>query len=108
MPIALDVLADLVLNPVFASTDIERERGVILEEIKIDEDNPDVLVHELFTQSFWKDHPLGKPILGTTATVAQARPAEAVRTTTATASTAGTWCFPRPATWTTTSLPKRS
>jgi predicted Zn-dependent peptidase len=42
---------------------------VILEEIKIDEDNPDVLVHELFTQNFWKDHPLGKPILGTTATV---------------------------------------
>ena len=70
VPIALDVLADLVLNPVFASTEIERERGVILEEIKIDEDNPDVLVHELFTQSFWKDHPLGKPILGTSATVA--------------------------------------
>ena len=69
VPIALDVLADLVLNPTFASGDIERERGVILEEIKIDEDNPDVLVHELFTQNFWKDHPLGKPILGTTNTV---------------------------------------
>jgi predicted Zn-dependent peptidase len=69
VPIALDVLADLVLNPTFSSGDIERERGVILEEIKIDEDNPDVLVHELFTQNFWKDHPLGKPILGTTATV---------------------------------------
>jgi predicted Zn-dependent peptidase len=69
VPIALDVLADLVLNPTFASGDIERERGVILEEIKIDEDNPDVLVHELFTQNFWKDHPLGKPILGTTTTV---------------------------------------
>src|SRR3984885_5811287 len=69
VPIALDVLADLVLNPTFTTGDIERERGVILEEIKIDEDNPDVLVHELFTQNFWKDHPLGKPILGTTATV---------------------------------------
>jgi predicted Zn-dependent peptidase len=69
VPVALDVLADLVLNPVFASPEIERERGVILEEIKIDEDNPDVLVHELFTQNFWKDHPLGKPILGTTKTV---------------------------------------
>src|ERR1700758_2432635 len=69
VPIALDVLADLVLNPTFVSTEIERERGVILEEIKIDEDNPDVLVHELFTQNFWKDHPLGKPILGTTKTV---------------------------------------
>jgi predicted Zn-dependent peptidase len=69
VPIALDVLTDLVLNPVFAQPEIERERGVILEEIKIDVDDPDVLVHELFTQSFWKDHPLGKPILGTSATV---------------------------------------
>jgi predicted Zn-dependent peptidase len=69
VPIALDVLSDLVLNPIFAAPDIERERGVILEEIKIDEDNPDVLVHELFTQSFWKGHPLGWPILGTTKTV---------------------------------------
>jgi predicted Zn-dependent peptidase len=71
VPIALDVLTDLVLNPVFASEDIERERGVILEEIKIDEDNPEILVSELFTQSFWKDHPLGKPILGTSKTVAR-------------------------------------
>jgi len=71
VPIALDVLADLVLNPLFAPSDIERERGVILEEIKIDEDNPDVLVQELFTQSFWKGHPLGWPILGTTETVAR-------------------------------------
>jgi predicted Zn-dependent peptidase len=46
-----------------------RERGVILEEIKMDEDNPDYLVHEIFTQNFWKDHPLGKPILGTKETV---------------------------------------
>ncbi len=69
VPIALDVLTDMVLNPTFALPDIERERGVILEEIKIDEDNPDVLVHELFTQSFWKGHPLVKPILGTTETV---------------------------------------
>jgi predicted Zn-dependent peptidase len=69
VPIALDILTDMVLHPTFAPPDIERERGVILEEIKIDEDNPDVLVHELFTQSFWKGHPLGKPILGTTETV---------------------------------------
>jgi predicted Zn-dependent peptidase len=71
VPIALDVLADLVLNPVFDLPDIERERGVILEEIKLDEDNPEVLVHELFTQAFWKDHPLGWPILGTSKTVAR-------------------------------------
>jgi predicted Zn-dependent peptidase len=71
VPIALDVLTDLVLNPVFDAPEIERERGVILEEIKIDEDNPEILVHELFTQAFWKDHPLGWPILGTSKTVAR-------------------------------------
>lgn len=69
VPTALDVLSDLVMNPIFASDEISRERGVILEEIKMDEDNPDYLVHEIFTQNFWKDHPLGKPILGTKETV---------------------------------------
>jgi predicted Zn-dependent peptidase len=69
VPVALDVLSDLVLNPTFNQEDISRERGVILEEIKMDEDNPDYLVHEIFTQNFWKDHPLGKPILGTKETV---------------------------------------
>jgi predicted Zn-dependent peptidase len=69
LPVAFDVLSDLVLNPVFAVEDIARERRVILEEIKMDEDNPDYLVHEIFTQNFWKDHPLGKPILGTKETV---------------------------------------
>ena len=69
VPTALDILSDLVLNPVFDTADIARERGVIMEEIKMDEDNPDYLVHEIFTQNFWKDHPLGKPILGTKETV---------------------------------------
>src|SRR5487761_1819381 len=69
VPKALDVLTDLVTQPVFAPDDIGRECKVILEEIKMDEDNPDMLVHEIFTQSFWKDHPLGKPILGTRDTV---------------------------------------
>jgi predicted Zn-dependent peptidase len=69
LPIALDILSDLVLNPIFDPKDITREKGVILEEIKMDEDNPDYLVHEIFTQNFWKDHPLGKPILGTKETV---------------------------------------
>jgi len=69
VPIALEILGDLVLHPVFDAADIARERGVIIEEIKMDEDNPDYLVHEIFTQNFWKDHPLGKPILGTKETV---------------------------------------
>src|SRR4030095_2334203 len=61
---AIDVLSDLVLNPAFAPPDVEREKKVILEEIKMVEDTPDDLVHELFTQSFWDGHPLGRPILG--------------------------------------------
>jgi predicted Zn-dependent peptidase len=69
VPIAFDVLSDLVLHPVFDAKEIVRERGVIMEEIKMDEDNPDYLVHEIFTQNFWKDHALGKPILGTKETV---------------------------------------
>jgi predicted Zn-dependent peptidase len=66
---ALDVLADLVLHPTFTPEELVREQGVILEEIKIDEDNPDYLVHEVFTQNFWKNDPLGRPILGTKKTV---------------------------------------
>jgi predicted Zn-dependent peptidase len=69
LPVALDVLSDLVLNPAFRDEDIEKEKGVILEEIKMDADSPDYLVHEIFSSNFWKDHPLGKPILGTRETV---------------------------------------
>ena len=66
---ALDVLADLVLHPIFTPEELAREQGVILEEIKMDEDNPDYLVHEIFTQNFWKNDALGRPILGTKKTV---------------------------------------
>jgi predicted Zn-dependent peptidase len=69
VPPAMDVLSDLVLHPTFASEDVDREKGVILEEIKMDEDNPDYLVHEVWTQNFWKGDALGRPILGTTKTV---------------------------------------
>jgi predicted Zn-dependent peptidase len=66
---ALDVLSDLVLHPTFTPEELAREQGVILEEIKMDEDNPDYLVHEIFTQNFWKGDALGRPILGTAKTV---------------------------------------
>src|SRR3954466_12610334 len=65
LSLAFDVLADLVLHPLFRQEDIEKEKGVILEEIKMEADSPDYLVHEIFSSNFWKDHPLGKPILGT-------------------------------------------
>jgi predicted Zn-dependent peptidase len=69
LPAALDLLTDLVLHPTFAPDDIAKEQGVILEEIKMDEDDPNYLVHELFTQNFWPNEALGRPILGTAKTV---------------------------------------
>jgi predicted Zn-dependent peptidase len=69
LPRAFDVLADMVLEPKFADEDIAREQGVVLEEIRMTQDNPEDLVHELFTQNFWDPHPLGRPILGTPETV---------------------------------------
>ena len=69
LPLALDILSDIVLHPALDAGDIEREKKVILEEIKMVEDTPDDLVHELFTQSFWEGHALGRPILGTRETV---------------------------------------
>jgi predicted Zn-dependent peptidase len=69
LPVAVDLLSDLIMRPALAPADIEKERQVILEEIKMVEDAPDDLVHELFTQQFWSRHPLGRPILGTPETV---------------------------------------
>ena len=69
LPLAVDLLADIVLRPAFSRDEIEREKKVILEEIKMVEDTPDDLVHELFTQHFWEGHPLGRPILGSKETV---------------------------------------
>jgi predicted Zn-dependent peptidase len=69
LPLAFDVLADLVRNPLFREEDIEKEKGVILEELKMEVDNPEYLLHEVFCSNFWKDHPIGKPILGTKETV---------------------------------------
>jgi predicted Zn-dependent peptidase len=69
LPLAFDVLADLVLNPLFQEEDIEKEKGVILEELKMEADSPEYLVHEAFTSNFWKNHPLGRSILGTKRTI---------------------------------------
>ncbi len=69
LPIACDVLADLTLHPLFKPEDIEKEKGVILEELKMEADNPEYLVHETFFSKFWKNHPLGRSILGTKETI---------------------------------------
>jgi predicted Zn-dependent peptidase len=65
VPKAFDILSDLMLRPLFREEDLAKEKGVILEEIKMDLDNPESQTHELFCRKFWKDDPLGWPILGT-------------------------------------------
>src|SRR5262249_8584643 len=75
LPLALDILADIVRNPGFGADDVEREKKVVVEEIKMVEDTPDDLLHELFTQGFWENPPLGRPILGTKETVESFTPA---------------------------------
>lgn len=71
LSIAFDVLADMLLNPSFPEDEIARERSVILEEIRMVEDDPEDLVHEIFAKNFWGPHPLGRPILGTDESVSR-------------------------------------
>ena len=74
LPIALDLLSDIVLHPNFAPAEIEKERKVIFEEIRMVDDTPDELVYDLFNQHLWPDHPLGRPIQGTLESVSAMTP----------------------------------
>jgi predicted Zn-dependent peptidase len=65
IPIAWDVLSDLALRPLFDADEVGREKQVVLEEIKMDQDNPESVAHEMLFQNFWSEHPLGRPIIGT-------------------------------------------
>lgn len=65
LPIAIDVLADMLQHALFDPADLDREKGVIIEEIKMYEDVPDDLVHDLFSGAMWGQHALGRPIVGT-------------------------------------------
>jgi predicted Zn-dependent peptidase len=69
LPVAWEVLSDLALHPLFDEEEISREKQVVLEEIKMDQDNPESVAHEMLVQNFWSGHPLGRPILGTPETV---------------------------------------
>ena len=77
-PRVCDVLCDLYMNPRFSSRDIDRERGVIAEEILMYQDEPASLVEELLEGKFWEGHPLGRPITGTLQTI-EAMDADAFR-----------------------------
>jgi predicted Zn-dependent peptidase len=65
LPLAFDLLSDIVLNPTFPANEIKRERNVIFEEINMVEDSPQELILDLYTENFWKGHALGLPISGT-------------------------------------------
>lgn len=69
LPLAVDLLSDILLNPLFGAEEIEREKSVVLQEIKMVEDTPDDLIHDLFAERIWPAHPLGRPILGNRETV---------------------------------------
>ncbi|NLT67364.1 MAG: insulinase family protein [Acidobacteria bacterium] len=71
LPFAFDLVSDIVLNPVFPSAEIERERNVIFEEINMVEDSPQELILDLYLENFWKNHPLGRPISGTKESVSR-------------------------------------
>ncbi len=73
LPQAFELIADLVTAPTFDPVEIDKERNVILEEIKMVEDTPDDLVFEIFSEGFYPNHALGRPILGTPKTLATFR-----------------------------------
>jgi predicted Zn-dependent peptidase len=73
LPLAVDILGDIVRNPLFDPIEMTKEKKVIFEEINMVEDTPDDLVMELFSGAFWPDHPLGRPILGTKRSVSTFR-----------------------------------
>ena len=69
LPMAVDLLGDLICNSQFNIDDIEKERRVILQEIAMIEDSPEELIHDQFANGFWTGHPLGMPVIGTRSTV---------------------------------------
>ncbi len=69
VPLAQDVLADMLQHSVLDPEEIAREKNVILEEIKRHEDTPDDLVHDVFAATLWPGHPLGRSVIGTAAVI---------------------------------------
>jgi predicted Zn-dependent peptidase len=71
LPFAFDLVSDIVLNPTFPISEIDRERNVIFEEINMVEDSPQELILDIYMENFWKGHSLGRPISGTKQSVTQ-------------------------------------
>jgi predicted Zn-dependent peptidase len=73
LPMAFDVLTDMIVSSTLAPEELESERRVILEEIAMHEDAPDELVHDLFFRAIYDGHPLGRPVLGYNETISTLR-----------------------------------
>ena len=71
LPLAFELLSDIILNPVFPPRELERERNVIFEELSTVEDSPQDLIQDLYLENFWDGHPLGRRVAGTKETVAR-------------------------------------
>jgi predicted Zn-dependent peptidase len=69
LPMAVDYMSDMLQHSVISAKDLEAERQVILEEINMRDDDPGDLIHDVFTEALWRDHPLGRPVLGTRETI---------------------------------------
>ncbi|HJV35043.1 pitrilysin family protein [Geomonas sp.] len=69
IPPTFEILADMYLNSSFPGEEVEKERGVVLQEISMNSDTPGRFIYNQFHQGFWRNHPLGSPILGTTESI---------------------------------------
>lgn len=69
LPVAADILSDMAANSLLDPVELAKERGVVLEEIKGRDDDPEDLVHDVFGECIHPGHPLGLPVIGTAATV---------------------------------------
>jgi predicted Zn-dependent peptidase len=65
LPLATEILAEMLIRPAFRQEEIDSERNVVLEEINMNEDDPTDVAHEMFVRQLWGEHPLAPPILGT-------------------------------------------
>ncbi|SFB55611.1 Predicted Zn-dependent peptidase [Amycolatopsis marina] len=74
LPLAVDLVSDVVFGAVCADADVETERSVVLEEIAMRDDDPEDLLHEAFVGTILGDHPLGRPVLGTEQSITGMRP----------------------------------
>jgi predicted Zn-dependent peptidase len=79
LELATDVLSDMVISPIFPKKELEKEKNVVLEELKQAEDDPDDIIHDYFEKAIFKTHPLGMPVIGTVESISSFQREDLVR-----------------------------